>query len=529
MRAADYFVLCEKCEGFVSCVKCWRKTERPDEQWTMGDLQRRKERLLLRDASRQHKLWPRLHEHSFDMNHADWTDSDNGHFGITNFQQLHRLRVEEQRFLAEKQQSTPKRKLAPATAISSSTTASVASVSSTPAAAVVRTSSAPATSSSSSTVSVVAASSRSTPFSAPAVLAVVTSCRRVENGAPVRNLFSRSLLTGTSRKSAPMTSSSNVTPSVQRSFLEQQHEEVENVPPQAAISKHRNPFALTKSIISTTTSRLSLFGRVTTVAAAAASSSSSSSSSRTIAAAETSVTRRPIAAAAAAVSPVPPTTSKLADVESAERTGEPFHPPTALLLELYKNHPIAHSSNLEVRASRHLPPQFHKPCELGVFAKTYITKGDKICYYAAHFEDKDKIQPGQRSHARHLAGTDCALNGLPTANLFRRYIPHSFQGVKTVERMPSSSFLPVEGSLEAKQLTGLPIGCMINSPAGRASDRRMAANPNVVIEHHDTGDAEGLQHASIHYLVAKFNIQAGDELLCVYNNNEEQLWKQQEV
>lgn len=89
MRVADKFVLCEVCEGFVACLPCWHR-----HNLSLLELEERKAKLLRRDQRRQHKLWPQLHDHSFSMEHADWTNPDQGDFREGTYRELHDLRVE---------------------------------------------------------------------------------------------------------------------------------------------------------------------------------------------------------------------------------------------------------------------------------------------------------------------------------------------------------------------------------------------------------------------------------------------------
>jgi len=90
--ASERFVLCEKCEGFVSCLFCWTDTEREGKKWSVEELELQQRKLLQRDERRKYKLWPNLQDHGFRMEHADWTDPDKGHFHVYTWLQLKRLR-----------------------------------------------------------------------------------------------------------------------------------------------------------------------------------------------------------------------------------------------------------------------------------------------------------------------------------------------------------------------------------------------------------------------------------------------------
>ena len=57
----DRFVVCDVCNGFTSCVRCWTRTE-----WSKGSLREHQAELLKRWPHR----WPHLQSHDFTMEHA---------------------------------------------------------------------------------------------------------------------------------------------------------------------------------------------------------------------------------------------------------------------------------------------------------------------------------------------------------------------------------------------------------------------------------------------------------------------------
>jgi len=435
-RVDEQFVMCETCEGFVSCPTCWEKTEEEGQQYGIPDLEEVKDKRLRRDARRRHKLWPQLAQHKFSMQHADWTDLDSGDFNTYTYRQLAALRE------AGLTGEVGHKRKEPAAAASP------------PATPARRTMSAP----------------HSAPPPAAAAAAAVSSTKLQQTTARVapasaphsnttaRSLFVRSQASRTipaassqpSRKSAPASSGAVN----QRRQIEEKEEEDEDDDEEEERSS----------------------------------------------AAQTTRESTPSVTAAAASTLLCP-------------------PPDAALLKLYTSRPLKYSSAIEVRASAHLPPLLGQPCQLGVFATRDIPKDSPICYYASHREFKKQVKQEESSHARRLAETDFVLDGRPTARLFTRYIAHDRAGIAQVLQMPAAAFLAQAGTDKAKLLAQLAVGCMINSPAGRPGDR--PTKPNVKVAHGRIPDGAGLPLGALPFLVAKFNIKIGEELLCCYHNPEE--------
>ena len=492
LRAADRFVLCERCEGFVSCVRCWRRTEFPGETYSLADLELRKEKLLTRDARRQHKLWSRLHEHQFDAEHADWTDPESGDFNTYTYKQLAALREAGPTGTIGHKRKEPT--ASPAAAATVATTQPTHRTMSAPHSAP-----AAAAASSSSAASRQQLQPRVAPFSAPHL-------------KTARSLFGSQVLASSSSSSSSSAAqpSSKSAPArslaMQRPCEDKEDDKENDAPPKPSQDSEAKPRSKATPVNkgATSSSARSVFrDRMEHVQAVSLLSATSLLFQQ----------QQP---------PQPPQQSSkptTAIITDAPPSKTPCPPPDAALTKLYASKPLEHSSAIEVRASAHLPPLLGHPCELGVFATRDIPIGAPICYYASHHAYKKHVRPEFSSHARSLANTDLVLDGIPTARLFSRYIAHTQAGITGVLKMPALAFLPRAGTVEAKLLSQLAIGCMINSPAGRPGDRPV--NPNVSVRHIHTKDADGLQMGSVHCLYAKFNIKIGEELLCCYNNPEE--------
>jgi hypothetical protein len=194
-------------------------------------------------------------------------------------------------------------------------------------------------------------------------------------------------------------------------------------------------------------------------------------------------------------------------------------PPSSELLAAYAREVAAHpdaAPSLEVRASHYVAQSLNEPCQLGVFACRRILEGERVCFYAGHISHKTDVK--EMSHARCIASTDSCLDGLPTADLFTRFIPANQAAVDAIRRMPAADFLPAADSNERKLLNMLPIGCMINSPVGG----RKIANTRIVWFHVPEG--QGLPQAPISRFQATRDIEIGEELLGKYSSNEEKQW-----
>ena len=479
--AAERFVLCEKCEGFVSCEACWRLKK--DMFWLLKmQIQR-----LGEDRPRKHKLWGRLHEHEFDMEHADWREPDLLHFAKYTFQELYDLREREAEFVAQQQQALAlEASAAPPAAQRQRSNSGRAQVPVLAAACPL-----PRTSSSSR-------------FS----LSQPTTTK-AGHSADTHALFRSTVQAGTTRQTLNRTATSQL---VLSSF----------------------PFGTAKL---TTVSHVHL-----ALARAAPSSSSSaraanSSGSPAAAARESKQTTllpqpilSPLTAASSSsssslVASIDLTTETAADSSSillpAPASTTPFPPVWKPLMAFCARQQVQPDSGaLEVRASHHVAQPLDKPCELGVFATRRILTNQSVCFYAAHRVNDAEVDRRLDSHVRHLANTHSSLDGLPTARLFRRYIARSQADVAQLLTMPATDFLPLPETLAAQQLAGLPIGCMINSPVSAAEGQHNAKS-NVRVKHLPTADADGLELAEIHCLQAKCDIEAGTELLCRYNGNNE--------
>lgn len=71
----DKFVMCDTCEGFTACLKCW-DTEGNKKGWDRQKLRDKKQALIEMDNLKDTSLWPLLHLHLFSPNHADMDSSD---------------------------------------------------------------------------------------------------------------------------------------------------------------------------------------------------------------------------------------------------------------------------------------------------------------------------------------------------------------------------------------------------------------------------------------------------------------------
>lgn len=471
-------MLCEKCEGFVSCENCWRLKR------TMLWLIEKQTQRLLEDLPREHKLWSRLSEHDFEMDHADWTNPDLFHFAIYTFQQLFDLREREARFVAAEAQKAEE-----------------------PPAQRQRNNSGQA---------VVPAAARSLPSTSHVVPASRFSASQptlAASSAGTHALFRSTMRTGQSQGKTRTAATNQLSPS---SLL----------------------FGPAKP---TTVSHVHL-----ALAPAAAPASSSSSAlvranvgKRTAAAAsgdgfkQTTLLPQPIlakasplgAAASSSITPIDLTGAPAAAASASPSRGflsvapsstTPFPPTWVSLMAFYARNPVD-SSALEVRASQHVAQPLNTRCELGVFVTRRIPKDQVVCYYAAHRVIDKKVDRRLDSHVRHLANScSSSLDGLPTARLFRRYLARSEAEVQQLLAMPAADFLPLPGTLAAQQLAGLPLGCMINSPV-RDTPHRQPVKANVATAHiQSVSQADDIELVEVLQIVAKCDIEAGTELLCRY-------------
>ena len=71
----DRFVICDVCNGFTSCVRCWKRN-----QWSKGSLREHQAELIRRFPVR----WEHLHAHAFTMDHAR-CDADPMQFSETDW------------------------------------------------------------------------------------------------------------------------------------------------------------------------------------------------------------------------------------------------------------------------------------------------------------------------------------------------------------------------------------------------------------------------------------------------------------
>lgn len=394
MRAADRFVICEICEGFVACPPCWER-----HNLSLLELEERKVKLLRRDQRRQHKLWPRLREHSFKMSHADW-DSDGGNFRVGTFRELNQLRAEGR---ANKENGG-------------------------------------------------------------------------ENGLNRRTSLLSSndrMNGGPTDKQSPLTSRKSTKRSSLCSPVSSSQPSRKEAPAQESPSQQES----TPNIKSVKAAASTLMGLASTQPAASM--------------------------------PSIPTVDRPARHELHHE-----------LLHFYAAHPIAHTSSIEVRISHHIIQLIDQPCQLGVFATKSIKAGEDICYYASHLlhhAAARSLKPDQKAYIRQAPDTGgWVLDGAPTSKLFKRPIPKSANGILQLRALKASDFI-----LGNHGLPSWPVGCMINSPAGGQQPREA----NVATAYQGAKQGQGVPQGSYIKLVARLDIAVGEELLCVYNNNEETQWK----
>jgi len=407
----------------------------------------------------EEKLWPRLHEHSFKMNHADWTKPDLLHFAKYTFQILYDLREREARFIEEQQsaQAPPAQKQRHDSAIVP-----------------------------------LRAAARTLPLPAAAARFTLSQAS-----------------SGTSSASAAIHAQFRSHVPVAES-KKKKKEKQSTMAPTNQLVHSSLPFGTVKPM-AVSHARLAL---------ASSSAAAANSGPKQTTLLPQPIPSSALGASSAAPINLTTTASTL---EIAPQSIAPFLPLWKELMLFYEKQVVQPDSDaLEVRASEHVAQPWNKPCELGVFATRRIPKNQRVCYYAAHKVTDAEVNRRLDSHVRHLPNTSSSLDGLPIARLFRRYIARSDADVAELLAKTAADFSPVPGTIEATRLAGLrsSIGCMINSPVA-AQEGQQKATANVRIEYLSVSAADGLDLAAIQCLTTKCDVEAGAELLCAYGSPEE--------
>jgi hypothetical protein len=199
-------------------------------------------------------------------------------------------------------------------------------------------------------------------------------------------------------------------------------------------------------------------------------------------------------------------------------------------------HQRTHGSNtalppppVEIRASSHAASPVGQPSSLGLFATRDIKAREFIDFYSVFVTPKIVYQNDRsmrRTHVCALPGSDMVLDGLPMANALTRYIADSPGAQARVQLLPASAFHPaamyahvalshpsVAGALAC--FNELPKGCLLNSPG---QSRHLA---NCERKHHRKDFDALFVGCKMPYVRATRDIRRGEELLGLYNNEEE--------
>jgi len=190
----------------------------------------------------------------------------------------------------------------------------------------------------------------------------------------------------------------------------------------------------------------------------------------------------------------------------------------------------------EIRASHHACSPIGQPCSVGLFATRRIRAREFIDFYSifithrtVYLQDRQK----SRTHVVHMPNSDELLDGLPMASAITRFIAESADAQTRMQMLPASAFEPlamyshmalsdpaVAGML--RRFGELPKGCLINSAYGLDQYRRNCTRAMNTRDFARAGNST-MTHPldSVPYMQASRDIEKGEELLCLYNNNEE--------